>query len=222
MGRLKESLQKSAKSSVRVCVPFYQDFYTARSGIIELLHFDKETFHVEVRQGTYIYALRNSLINDDKSNELRQLDFGFDRYLFIDSDISFTVDKVLSLLNQDKNIVSGVYRTHNDPSLYQCGEFYPNNPGQIIHRYNAITVGTRKVDWCGAGFLMIKKEVFQNMEYPWFRHHMVKAGTAQREAGEDIGFCINAKKAGYDIWCDFDCEVGHKRRTAESFDWKIE
>jgi hypothetical protein len=39
--------------------------------------------------------------------------------------------------------------------------------------------------------------------------------------GEDIMFCVDAKKAGVQAYCNFDIVVEHKERNASSFNWKF-
>ena len=59
---------------------------------------------------------------------------------------------------------------------------------------------------------MIKKGVFENLEYPWFAPKMqvFESGAVQDMCGEDVSFCLDAKEEGYDIWCD-RIRVGHEK-----------
>ena len=60
---------------------------------------------------------------------------------------------------------------------------------------------------------MIKKGVFEEMEYPWFAPKMqvFESGSVQDMCGEDVSFCLDAKEMGYDIWCDPRIRVGHEK-----------
>jgi GT2 family glycosyltransferase len=63
--------------------------------------------------------------------------------------------------------------------------------------------------WCGGAFLLVKREVLENMDYPWFRHIYVDMGYRANQTGEDIGFCVNAQNSGYKIAIDCGCVVKH-------------
>ena len=70
------------------------------------------------------------------------------------------------------------------------------------------TMGKRRkpftVDYTGFGWVLIKKGVFENLEYPWFAPQMqvFESGEVQDMCGEDVSFCLDAKKMGMEIWCD--------------------
>ena len=54
-----------------------------------------------------------------------------------------------------------------------------------------------KVDYVGAGFLLIKKSALEKMEYPYFREYMTQhpfLENVQDTTSECVGFCVHAKK----------------------------
>lgn len=59
----------------------------------------------------------------------------------------------------------------------------------------------------GTGILLIKMEVFNKIEKPWFKFDMHEDGYMIE--GEDAWFCSQAKKNGYKIFCDPTIYVGH-------------
>ncbi len=69
------------------------------------------------------------------------------------------------------------------------------------------------VDYTGFGWVLIKKGVFENMEYPWFAPKMqvFESGGVQDMCGEDVSFCLDAKEAGIETWCDPRIRVGHEK-----------
>ena len=71
------------------------------------------------------------------------------------------------------------------------------------------------VDYSGFGWVMIKNGVFENekLVYPWFAPKMqvFESGEVQDMCGEDVSFCLDAKEAGYEIWCDPRIRVGHEK-----------
>ena len=51
------------------------------------------------------------------------------------------------------------------------------------------------------------------MPYPWFAPKMqvYESGEEQDMCGEHVSFCLDAKEAGFDIWCDPRVRVGHEK-----------
>ena len=51
------------------------------------------------------------------------------------------------------------------------------------------------------------------MKYPWFAPKMqvFESGEVQDMCGEDVSFCLDAKEAGFEIWCDPRVRVGHEK-----------
>jgi hypothetical protein len=69
------------------------------------------------------------------------------------------------------------------------------------------------VDYTGFGWVMIRHGVFERLEYPWFAPKMqvFESGAVQDMCGEDVSFCLDAKEAGIETWCDPRIRVGHEK-----------
>ena len=202
---------------IRVCIPFYSDFETPKPGLRTL---NKFIFEICPRQGTYIADARNSFINDNKSNKIKQDPLNYEWFLFIDSDIGFTKDDVNRLLEHKKEIISLPYKTHKDPTVYQCG-YFTNIQGNIKERISEKEKGLKEVDFSGAGMLLVNRSVFCKLDYPWFKDYTLTVGDSAVHVGEDISFCVSAKRAGYKIYCDLDYPVYHKLRNQDNIDFTI-
>jgi GT2 family glycosyltransferase len=63
-----------------------------------------------------------------------------------------------------------------------------------------------EVDATGGGCLMFNMEVFRKIRRPWFKSQKNPDGSI---IGEDIGFCMELKKAGYRIFVDTSVPAGH-------------
>lgn len=198
---------------IRVCTPYYMGYKPAQPGIDSLIGDDR--FEAVQRRGTYIAHARNSMITDNFSTLKKQPILDRD-FLFVDSDIVFTKDHVEHIVELGKTnpIVFFPYRTHANPELYQCGE-WGSVFGTIGMRYPAISQGQQRIGWCGAGFLFVKKEVLEEIDYPYFRDYVLDIGAHSVPVGEDIGFCIQVSNKGIPILCDFNKPVGHTLRTKE-------
>jgi len=208
---------------IRACIPFYSEFETAKSGLLELSYCESIDFKIEPRQGSVTRRNRNSLINDMRSQNIYQEPVkGFDYFLMIDSDISFKLDDVLKLIAHDKDIICAPYVTHDSESkIYDCGMFLPGQPGRIMLKHTIGERGLKKIDWAGAGFTLMKASIFEKIPYPWYRHLIVEDNGKAEESSEDIGFFVNARNQGFDLWCDFDVKIGHRRRKHTDFNWDL-
>jgi hypothetical protein len=89
--------------------------------------------------------------------------------------------------------------------------------GGVMNHETVESIQKRKkpftVDYTGFGWVLIKKGVFENLEYPWFAPKMqvFESGSVQDMCGEDVSFCLDAKEEGMEIWCDPRIRVGHEK-----------
>ena len=65
---------------------------------------------------------------------------------------------------------------------------------------------------------LVQSEIFgdfeeDDLEYPWFAPKMqvFESGGVQDMCGEDVSFCLDAKEAGIETWCDPRIRVGHEK-----------
>lgn len=207
---------------LKVCTPCYRKELITKEtseSIEKLLDSDVSSVWA-ILEGAVIDDLRNDLVNDCQGDLVYQIiDQPFTHYLFVDSDIQFEVDDVMKLLSRDCDIVAGAYQMRNFPEGAVCGGgFVMDGVDGAIGGLNLINpedcVDLMEVDWCGAGFLLVKKEVFEKCAYPWFHRFLInKMGTDglmhRRQAGEDIGFCLNAKHHGFKVMLDHTTKVKH-------------
>jgi hypothetical protein len=146
----------------------------------------------------------------------------YDYQLWIDSDIVFGVEQFYRLVVMDKDIVAGWYLTEDGKTTscahWLTGEEFKKNGGVMNHE-KIDTITKRKkpftVDYTGFGWTMIKKGVFEHSEikYPWFpiKLQEFNNGEIVDFCGEDVGFCLDAIAAGFEIWVDPLCRVGHEK-----------
>jgi len=144
----------------------------------------------------------------------------YDYQLWIDNDIVFDTEKFYRLVAMDKDIAAGWYMTedgHTTSVAHWLEEDdFKNNGGVMNHETGETMQKRRKpftVDYTGFGWVLIKKGVFESLEYPWFAPKMqvFDSGEVQDMCGEDVSFCLDAKEAGFEIWCDPKIRVGHEK-----------
>jgi len=144
----------------------------------------------------------------------------YDYQLWIDSDIVFDTEKFYRLVAMDKDIAAGWYCTedgHTTSVAHWLEEEDFRKSGGVMNHETLESISKRRkpftVDYTGFGWVLIKKGVFENLEYPWFAPKMqvFESGEVQDMCGEDVSFCLDAKEQGYEIWCDPLIRVGHEK-----------
>ena len=146
----------------------------------------------------------------------------YDYQLWIDSDIVFNLESFYKLIWMDKDIAAGWYCTEDGKTTSVAHwleeDDFQQNGGVMNHEMLDGIQKRRKpftCDYTGFGWVLIKHGVFENpeMKYPWFAPQMqvFDSGEVQDMCGEDVSFCLEAIKAGYEIWCDPTIRVGHEK-----------
>ena len=127
--------------------------------------------------------------------------------LLIDSDIVFTPEDVKAIEEHLKtyDIISGV----------GVLGFFPYPPAIFK---DSVPIAPKKevfeVDSCWGAFLGISKKAINTIPTP-FEHLFDKYG---RLIGNDISFCMTAKKFGFKILCDGRISVGHIRSIVRYYE----
>lgn len=163
---------------------------------------------------SHVGDAREMTLNGNSQNEINEQrpfkgTITYDKILWIDSDITFRPEDAITLIESDKDIVTGAY-------LLGSGEvtIYPN---LLKQGYNYEQVKSMsepvKVAGCGFGFLAVKSGVFESMTRPWFQSVLVSTddGFSFPMMGEDLSWCKRATDLGYDIWFDPTVRVTHNK-----------
>lgn len=141
---------------------------------------------------------------DDKRNDCVEAFLKTDctHLLFWDSDTLADANAIKILADHDKPVVSAViYQKGGDhaPCFGYWDEATRAYGTPMPFQYDKLI----QVDIAGTGFLMIKREVFEKVKYPWF-----ECGE-KGQSGEDIYFCVKCKEAGIPIFVDTGLHLGH-------------
>lgn len=171
-----------------------------------------------------VYHVRNSCLGGDFTTGVNQKPFqgqiDYDYTMWIDSDIVFKPEDLQRLIEADKDVISGLYLMSNttqyatvetiDMSTIQLGQHNFMTREDLSDREEPF-----KVDYTGFGWILIKRGVFEKLEYPWFSPvwtSYTKNGIQVSDfSSEDAGFCSKAKKAGIDIYTHPKVIVGHEK-----------
>ena len=155
----------------------------------------------------------------------------YDYQLWIDNDIVFNSGKFWQLCDlalpaegEEKHIVAGWYSTedrHTTSVAHWLEEDDFRRNGGVMNHETIESISKRRkpftVDYTGFGWVLIKKGVFEHpeMKYPWFMPKLqsFESGSVIDGCGEDVSLALDAKAAGFEIWCDPRIRVGHEKIT---------
>jgi hypothetical protein len=149
---------------------------------------------------------RNAGINEERSCLLRQNLGPIDAFLHIDADNSFEPGQIYKLIEHDKPIIGAAYLRRGSDEIVAGSWDRTDKPVQFLP---LSTKGLQEVDWVGHGVCLVKREVYENMDFPWYRFDVIRSADKAFEVGEDISFCMAAQKAGFGIFVDCDTIVKH-------------
>ena len=149
--------------------------------LVEMSDYD---FHFSFREGPDLIDNRNKIVQDAKDSKCEYI-------LFIDSDMVFGEDTLDRLMAHNKDIVGTDYSLKQLPRESTV-------KGQVSKELF-------KCEGLGLGMVLIKTEVFDKIQEPFKFVYEEE----QMTMGEDIWFCQQAIKQGFDVWCDPTIEVKH-------------
>ena len=169
-----------------------------------------------------VYYARNRVAGGDVRKGPKQAPWGgavdYDYMLWIDSDVLFRFEDFQALLAHKVDLCAGLYLMADnaryaavermDAALFkERGEFEFLTPEALAGKRGLVPV-----DYCGFGFVLARRGVFERLEYPWFRPIYVELpGGISEFTSEDVGFCLKAKEAGIQMHVDPDVVVGHEK-----------
>ena len=164
-----------------------------------------------------LYTSHGTLIASQRRELARQaLKEGADYFLWLDSDMRFPKETIGHLIARDKPIVAANYATRRMPVKPVA---MMDEKGKIGRVYTAPdSEGLQPVDYVGMGVLMVKREVFEKMEQPWFAIPYSTKG--DHYIGEDVFFCTKAREAGFEVLVDHD--LSHHVKHIGTFEYSHE
>ena len=153
---------------------------------------------VSFAQGSLIYDARNQLAQIALSG-------GYDRVLWLDSDMGFPTDlmeRLFADLDEGREMVTGLYFTRKAPIKPTCyKELYLTQDGMYAmpHCDEITEWGDEvfEVAGCGFGAVAMTTELLKKVV-----DKFVLPFTPVSGFGEDLSFCLRAADVGAKIWCD--------------------
>lgn len=143
----------------------------------------------------------------------------YDVWLTIDSDIVFTPEQVVELLEDTKKypVVSGLYRMQDMKHLACVKEwdtnYFKKNGSFEFMKADELEREDKyiSVAYNGMGFFACRREVLEKMKYPYFSHPLIEFDGLKDMCSEDVAFCKNLKDIGFDVTVNTTLRVGHEK-----------
>jgi hypothetical protein len=133
--------------------------------------------HIPLR---FTYTFNESIITRARNNLTRDfLETDCTHMMFIDSDIGWRAEDIIRMLDDDKDILAGLYPFKEIAWDQVAGAVHAGVPPEELHKYasplvfgvdkhaNNLTIWPRgesvEIPCAGAGFMMIKRGVFEGL-----------------------------------------------------------
>lgn len=154
-------------------------------------------------QGAIIAESRNVLSK-------RAVEAGNDYIIFLDTDMRFPQDTFDRLMSHDLPVVAANCAKRRRPISATARKDNPDDPSALDPVWpDPEEKGVEKVAVVGAAVMCIKREVFFELQYPWF--HTPWNEDDQRFVGEDLYFCGQLRRYGVPLYIDhgLSWDIGH-------------
>lgn len=177
-----------------ICVPLYNVvpasfFVNFINRIHELYEQNKFDVQIYMRASTIVDKARNELVN-------MALKDNCDYVLFIDSDMLIPGGAVDKLIEMNVDIASGLYFAKGKPYL-PVARIKEGDKHFFLEDFEFNQI--MKVQGVGMGCCLIKTKVFKDLEFPYFKLEWRETDGIKYQIAEDLYFCDEAVKKGYDI-----------------------
>ena len=182
---------------------------------LEMVHsgFMRCVVEMDKPEGTSFAVMPNSLIYNARNTIAQNaVSLGFDRVLWLDSDIEFKTDTMIRLsedMDKGYDFMSAVYYMKTDkptPVVYSDVWYKVTDNEATSGATSVVNLPDRIFECAGAGFgcvmtsVRLLKTLVERYGAPF---------TPMMGLGEDLAFCWRAKQHGFALWCDGRIRCGH-------------
>lgn len=182
------------------------------ASVISACAFLKDADMIGVRRPYSVCNARNEAVR-------RLLESEHTHLMFVDEDVHIPPDCITGLLSLDTDIATGqvpCIHPHvtglNIPFLPIVTEEVTGKFGKDV-KFRWVK-DSKRILRCGAACLLVKREVFESLGFPWFRWLADTEESHMAEpVGEDVDFCDRAIAAGFEIKVHGQVRCSHIKET---------
>ena len=185
------------------------------------VHFVRSLVSLKQTGETVISFFSNSLVYDARNKLAQQaIDVGADYILWLDSDTVFEPDTLAEMLKaiEGKDYITGIVHRRRppfNPCIYKTIRLGVDGEN-FVEQYDDYPKDSLfEIDGSGFACVLMRTEMIKQIIA---RDHTLFSPILG--FGEDISFCIRAKRAGYKLHCYSKIQCGHVSSTiinAETF-----
>lgn len=160
-------------------------------------------------------TMRNNAVEAALSSDV-------DYVFFLDADMIYPHDSLVTLLSHDKEVVQGFYVTRRLPTLPVHFNTIKLD-GHLAEESNRVFPEHGLVEQAAGGFggVLVRRDVLEKMQFPYFKLYFDEQETGKVLLGEDIYFFLQLEKLGIKAWLDCDLHFGHLINGAMYPDKKV-
>ena len=169
-----------------------------------------------------VYFVRGKILGGSTLRGTGQKPFNgsinYDYIMFIDSDVLFKPEDIKKLLDMNENICCGAYLM-NGGTHYPIVKKFDNSYFLKNGTFEFVSMQDLRnhtkpfsVEYCGMGFMLIKKNIIEQLQYPWFYANIFEFDNNIKEfTSEDVSFCMSLTKKNFEILINPEVKVGHEK-----------
>ena len=158
----------------------------------------------------------SSLIYDARNGLAKQAVIeGFDRILWLDSDMEFAPDMMQRLsadLDEGREFVTGLYFSRKapiKPNIFEsCGYYHDEEKDEVtpvaVNYFDYPKDQIFPIAACGFGGVMMTTDLVKRVGEKFGMPFSPILGF-----GEDLSFCSRARQLGVELYCDSRVKMGH-------------
>lgn len=189
---------------ILICIPCYgEPCIECMESVMNLITICKNKYDIRVKMvGDYTVDMaRNKCVQYFLSTDA-------DYLLFLDSDIIITESVLEKLMTADKDIVSGWYNKKSLSVRETVINYISENNEWKTFKPEEIKQELFKIDGCGFGCVLLKRDTVRIMSEK-LKGICFRFIQNLYTISEDLYFCSQCPKYGFEIWCDGTAQVGH-------------
>lgn len=163
---------------------------------------------IPVIKGKYFQDIHDRLAYNRNILRQKALDEGYDYFFNVDQDVIPPRNAIERMINHNKKIVTGAYfnpwekggKKRLLATIWVCP---PNQPAKLVPVRENIVAGNNlvKIDSCGSGCLLIHRSILKKIKF--------RCNPSEGEGVDDVFFCQDAKKSGFEIYADTSIKCKH-------------
>lgn len=210
------------------CLPgreFSAQFFNSWNSTLAALSQAKISFQYSTFYNPIVSMCRNAILGGTNRADKYQVPFQgnvpYTHLMWIDSDVVWKPEDIFKLIELDVPVASGCYimadnnhypivENMNDQDLIEKGSYEFLSRADLDTKKSPFNVG-----YVGAGFLLVKYGVFEQLNYPWFQTPILDIPgpeyTITDIRSEDADWCVRVRELGYDIVVHPEVRVGHQK-----------